>query len=176
MRPREGIALLAVYIGLMNLQACGTSDDAPLIAGGDQSLTCLDERGARMFTFGVDALRNSGDQPLKLSGIELIDAEGFTLTGAELVPATGNLVGAWSQYPPPHEVTIQEGLLWTSRREAIGASIAPTIGHSQVQNLVVQLSRKDHTARAQLAGLLLKYEAGGNGFEERTTAGLGVGC
>ncbi len=140
-RPRAmrgGVVALpaaAVVVALVvMLSSCGgggaVRDDGPLRAGGDPGSLCLPRRGpSTPVTLGLETLRNTGPERVRLLGVRLVGARHVALRGSYVVPVPDHqLVGGWSRWPPPPRVLAAAGVPRVRWRRLPGAVVTPGSG------------------------------------------------
>lgn len=78
------------------------STSGPMAFGTDKNSLCLPApTGKTDFSYAMDALTNTGQRELKVTGIELVDAENLHLVEADVVTMRDRpLLGGWPMWPP----------------------------------------------------------------------------
>jgi hypothetical protein len=126
----------------------------------------LQSRGSNDFTFGVDAIDNTGTAPVRIDAVRLLEPNGLELSGSFVVQFHGTLIGASSEFPPP----ALRGFDWSHRRDVGGAEFGPG-----ELNLVTHLTATNPSSLASprsTAGLQIDYTVDGSAFRVNTTSGL----
>jgi hypothetical protein len=126
----------------------------PLQLGGDPGTLCLPLRTPGAFAYGMDALRNTGMEPVTLERVELRDSSHVSLIDSLVVPLTETtLVGNWSSWPPPAAAT--RSVQWAERRTAAG-TVLPA-GSASAFNLVLHGQVDAGASRAGFATVVVFY-------------------
>lgn len=136
--------------------------------GTGNSTVCLPERGSRDFTNGSNVIRYSGEEPLTITKVDLVDGDGFGVVEVLLVPVRPELVGSWSRWPPPAARTALRGAV-----PAVGAEMGG--GRENEYNLVAHLTRSDVEHPVAAAALRLSYTVGKREYGSVAAVRIGVG-
>jgi len=125
----------------------------PLTFKGTQSVhvTCLSAGSSRHFTDGANVIRYTGEAPLVITKVDLVDGQGLGVVGALVLPVTTTPVGSSAQWPPPK----------TTLAHALPAEGARMSRHGATQlNLVVHLVRIKADRPVRAAALRIFYTVG----------------
>lgn len=122
---RTCVALALVAVLLTATSACSDRvyADGPFGESGDEAHAawCLPhEDGKTTITANNGPLPHGGRNPVTITGVSAVGAQGFRVTDAVVTPKNGTVTGA--AYPPPSE---HAGPTWDRRVAAEGATIAP---------------------------------------------------
>lgn len=139
---------LRVLLAVVVVAACGAACSAggqaatngPLDASGDPGTQCVPQPTNTPVTFGLNTIRNAGDTSVQIQSVKLNDSEGLKLLDAKILvlsPTQRNLVGIWGTYPPTDEQLQNNGITWSSLRNATAVRIGP----GATANLVLEISR-----------------------------------
>lgn len=128
-------------------------------------------------TQGTTVLRNSGEEPARITkvalrgarGISVVDVRVFVLTAPAGAGAT--LVGALDEYPPETGPTVgtEPPLAWTAGRGVPGPELPPD--PDAVANVVVGV-RREAVGAGTAEGIDVTYTSGGREFTWRGQASL----
>jgi hypothetical protein len=135
--------------------------------GTGNGTVCLQERGSRDFTNGSNVIRYSGEEPLAITKVDLVDGDGLEVDEALLVPVRPELVGSWSRWPPPKARTALRGA-----EPAVGAQMGG--GRANEYNLVAHLTRSDVEHPIAAAALRLSYTVGKRKYGSVAAVRIGV--
>lgn len=150
-----GAAMLAVAA----LAGCSSSV-GPLGGPGTPGQLCSPLRAGQVLSYGLTALRNSGNVPVVINRVGLVDARGLRVLAAYIVPGTSNFgYGTWVGYPPAHP--LPPGVDWSARERAKGAVLRP-MKKSQQDSLLLVIKSTVYRGRAKAVGIW--YSAGGSQY------------
>ncbi|WP_353647623.1 hypothetical protein ABLG96_12000 [Nakamurella sp. A5-74] len=168
--------VLLLLIGL--LDGCSdrqTIELGSLFAFGDgHSTVCIPAlRDATDVAFGFDALNNTGDSPLSITHVELVDSVGLNVAGSYVVPL------------PPHDALIGVSAGWplsASRTAEIPGwdlskytdGVVPAANTSaDVYNLLIHL-QISAALPATFSAMRIEYTYHDDSFYQNTAVGLRV--
>lgn len=158
-------ALLACVLAGPGSEAAWAPSDAPhngpLSLGGDTGTICMPAAPSGQYTDGFDAVQNTTDASIQVTGIRLVGAQHATMHGGYLAPIINTtLIGALPGWPPTG------GTLPTfSAKKAVPAQIAA----GQSANLVIHLSA---TPPATVQAVEVTYISDGEAFRVRNSTTL----
>ncbi|WP_157631000.1 hypothetical protein [Kribbella catacumbae] len=124
--------------------------------------------GTRDATSGGDVVRNNGDEPATITGVSLVDPKGLQLTEAALLPATGDLFGSSTKWPPRTAEEPARGTQWESRKPAAGYVVPAGTTH----NLLAHIVRDSGNGDASFRALRVDYTVGKRSYWAETTSAL----
>ncbi|QQN77148.1 hypothetical protein [Streptomyces sp. XC 2026] len=167
-KSRHHVAVLAATI-LVAAGGCSTSSghNGPLSAGDESSSTCGPGVGESVFTFGPDWLTNDSDDPVTITGVELIDPENMELVEAILLPEPEPpmrmSIGLVDGYPPTDYTDHSDGGAYWEMRQVVGEA---TVEGRETVNLLMGLKAD---GAASMEGAVVSYEYKGDSYRVETT-------
>lgn len=132
--------------------------------GGDQGTLCMPTKPGTAVTYGMEVLRNTGDEPVRLESVSLLDARATRVEEAFVVPIEGGtLVGNWTSWPPPRAATTTKGVRWEQRKPVAGMLLPPQ--RKRDFNLVLHAATSEH-GTARFRAVRVAYTADGTQYVE----------
>lgn len=148
----------------------GASTDGPLAADQDPGISCLQKKpgeGSRAFTLGMNVLRNTGDEPVSLGDVSLLNAKDARVGSAWIVKVQSTAIGDGTGFPS--EGATADAATWATRQPVEDTTIPP---HGEGYNLVIEL--KASSAHPSTAGTELTYSAQGKTYRWVNKVGFEV--
>ncbi|MFF1819819.1 hypothetical protein ACFVWG_21135 [Kribbella sp. NPDC058245] len=152
----------------------GRDSDGPAGVGSADEESHLCTPGVRssdvMYT--ANTVFNKGDRPAAITSVSLLEADGFEIVDALIVPirrspadGTWTLMSAPPEWPPPAKAQAGPGVGWSERRNAVGATIPARTEYGPdpdpkmvMLDLVLHLRRANPGSASRFAGLRIEYE------------------
>jgi hypothetical protein len=154
------LAILAVVLVVFVAYQAWTRTRPPPIAEAPPSIgECIPARAGETATYGSVVLTNTSDEPVRITDIDVLGAEGVILSGVSwLVPTSGEPVGNQGVYPPTRNLDAP-GLRWREQVLAVRGTLGPEAEVGSM-NLVIGLRLLPGTAEPSFDGIEVDYEAG----------------
>jgi hypothetical protein len=165
---------VVVVLGAVLVAACGgvNAGQGPLNAGGtDPGTVCVPATAGGTVTMGGEDLLNTGSTDVVIDKISLADPKGLVWVESVVLSIANNGVGYFATYPPPVEDLAQDGLDWSKRTPAIGATVAPG-PEPGTTNLVTGIHLTGGSG-SSMSGLVIDYHVR-NGFSYRVQTPIGL--
>jgi hypothetical protein len=155
------LAVLAVVlVGFGACQAWSRTRPPPIAEAPPSIGECIPARAGETATYGSVLLTNTSDEPVRITDIDVLGAEGVILSGVSwLVPTSGEAVGNQGVYPPTRNLDAP-GLRWQEQVLAVRGTLGPEAEVGRM-NLVMGLRLLPGTAEPSFDGIEVDYEAGG---------------